>query len=138
SREQHEKISELDTVGIGTREHSYRTYPQGALAAQSLGFVNDDGDGQYGIEQQLDESLRGRPGELKAITDSRGVPLVSNPDNVVTEPESGENVTLTLDIGMQSRLEELLKAGLERTKSISGSAVIMDPNSGAIKAMANY
>lgn len=137
-KSQHEQIEKLELAGIGTREQSYRTYPQGELASQVLGFVNDEGLGQYGIEQYLDKSLRGTPGELKAITDSQGIPLVSNPDNVVTEPKPGENVTLTIDIGMQSRLEELLKKGLERSKSEHGSAIIMDPNTGAIKAMANY
>lgn len=137
-RQQHERIEQLEEPGIGTREQSYRTYPQGALAAQVLGFVNDDGLGQYGIEQHLDESLRGQPGELRAITDARGVPLVSNPDNVVTEPVPGQAVTLTIDIGMQSRLEEILQSRLERYKSQAGSVVIMDPNNGAIKAMANY
>lgn len=138
SREQAEAIEKLDIKGIGTREQSVRTYPQGNLAAQLLGFVNDDGEGQYGLEEAVNERLSGRPGELKAITDSRGVPLVSNPDNVVIEPEAGEAVTLTIDLGIQRQLEDLLKAGLERARSPSGSAIIMDPNSGAIRAMANY
>src|SRR5690606_27241884 len=135
---QHESVSKLDIPGVGTREQSYRTYPQGALAAQTLGFVNDEGEGQYGVEQFLDEMLSGKPGELKAITDAQGVPLVSNPDNVVTEPEPGRAVTLSIDIGMQQQAESLLKSGLERAKSDHGSLVIMDPNSGQIKAMANY
>jgi cell division protein FtsI/penicillin-binding protein 2 len=138
SKEQHEKIKALNATGIGTREASYRTYPQGSLAAQVLGFVNDDGNGQYGLEQAMDEQLRGKPGELKAITDSRGIPLVSNPDNVVTESENGQALTLTLDIGMQQQLEDLLKTGLDRAESQSGSAIIMNPNSGAVKALANY
>ena len=138
SEDQHNQLTALDIAGVGTREESYRTYPQGSLAAQVLGFVNEDGQGQYGFEQAYDEKLRGTPGELKAITDARGVPLVSNPDNIVTEPQSGEAVTLTLDIGMQRQLEDQLKAGLKRSKSESGSAVILDPNTGAIKAMANY
>lgn len=138
SREQHEQVNALEVAGVGTREQTYRTYPQGALAAQVLGFVNEDGQGQYGVEQYLDELLGGKPGELKAITDAKGVPLVSNPDNVVIEPERGAELTLTLDIGMQSRVEEILKTGLEQAKSDSGSVVVMDPNNGDIKAMANF
>lgn len=133
-----EKIEKLEILGIGTREQSYRTYPQGSLASQVLGFVNDEGLGQYGLEQYLDKSLSGAAGELRAITDSRGVPLVSNPDNIISEPQPGEDITLTIDIGMQSRVEDLLKAGLERSKSEEGSVVVMDANTGAIKAMANY
>ncbi len=138
NRNQHEAISKLDIAGVGTREQSYRTYPQGVLAAQTLGFVNDEGKGQYGVEQFLDEMLSGKPGELKAITDAKGVPLVSSPDNVITEPEKGQSVTLSIDIGIQQQLEDLLKSGLERAKSDHGSAVIMDPKTGKIVAMANY
>ncbi|MDQ3064781.1 MAG: penicillin-binding protein 2 [bacterium] len=138
SEEQHKQISDLDIAGIGTREASYRTYPQGNLAAQVLGFVNEDGKGQYGFEQAYDENLSGKPGELKAITDARGVPLVSSPDNIVTEAEPGSDVTLTIDLGMQRQLEEVLKAGLKRSESKSGSAIIVNPNNGDIKAMANY
>src|SRR5690606_33057550 len=54
TKEQAEKIDGLELKGVGTREESYRTYPQGQLASQVLGFVNDEGKGQYGIEQFLD------------------------------------------------------------------------------------
>jgi cell division protein FtsI/penicillin-binding protein 2 len=90
------------------------------------------------LEQALNDELKGTPGELKAITDAQGVPLAANKDNVITEPQSGDRVILTIDIGMQQRLEEILKQGLDHAKSQSGSAFIMDVNSGAIKAMANY
>lgn len=138
SSEQKEKIEELDLKGIGLREESYRTYPQGEMAASLLGFVNDEGEGKYGIEQALDEKLNGTPGELNAITDAQGVPLVTNPDNVVREAEDGERVVLTIDMSMQQQLEALLKQGLENAKSESGGAFIMDIDTGEIKAMANY
>src|SRR5690606_8581604 len=69
SKEQAERIDALEEKGIGTREQQYRTYPQGSLAANVLGFVNDEGEGKYGLEQYLDEKLRGTPGQLRAITD---------------------------------------------------------------------
>jgi cell division protein FtsI/penicillin-binding protein 2 len=124
--------------GIGTREESYRTYPQGDLAAQLLGFVNDDGEGKYGIEQAFNSDLKGKPGMLRAITDAQGVPLVSNKDNVVVDPKAGKDVVLTIDVAMQRQLEDILKDGVEKSKGKYGSAIIMDPNSGAIKAMANF
>jgi stage V sporulation protein D (sporulation-specific penicillin-binding protein) len=124
--------------GIGLREESYRTYPQGDLGAQLLGFVNDEGQGKYGIEQALNSSLKGTPGMLKAITDAQGVPLVANKDNVIVDPKAGADLTLTIDVAMQRQLEDILKAGLDHAKSKSGSAIIIDPNNGAIKAMANY
>lgn len=138
SKEQSEKIEKLAFLGIGTREESYRTYPEGSLASQVLGFVNDDGQGQYGLEQFMDERLKGVPGELRAITDVAGVPLVSSHDNIVTDPKPGEQVLLTIDVGMQRQLEDLLKTGLDRAKSSSGSALIMDVKTGALKAVANY
>jgi cell division protein FtsI (penicillin-binding protein 3) len=138
SKEQSVKLNKLNFAGIGTREQTYRTYPQGSLAAQVLGFVNDDGEGQYGLEEALDDKLAGLPGELKAITDARGVPLVSNRDNIVTDPKAGDQLQLTLDVDVQRGLEDVLKAGLEQAKSNSGSAMIMNVNTGAIVALANY
>lgn len=137
-RDQRDAIDKLELKGVGTREEVYRTYPQGGLASQTLGFVNDEGKGQYGIEEFMNDSLAGKPGELKAITDAKGVPLVSNPGNVINEPQAGRAMTLSIDIGMQQRAEEVLKTGLERSKSQIGSLLIMDPNSGKVKAMASY
>lgn len=138
TKDQKTKLDKLELKGIGTREEPQRTYPQGALAAQLLGFVNDEGTGTYGVEQFLDDQLKGTPGQLRAITDASGVPLVANPDNVITEPRSGQRTLLTIDISIQRRVEELLKAGLEAARSGSGSAVVLEANTGAIKAMANY
>lgn len=133
-----EKLDALDFKGIGTREASYRTYPQGTMAAQLLGFVNDENEGKYGLEEALNKQLQGQNGQLKAITDSQGVPLASNKDNIVTEAKAGDKLVLTIDLGMQQQVEEALKQGLERAKSDSGSALIIDAKTGAIKAMANY
>jgi len=138
SPQKHKKIDGLALKGIGTRETSYRTYPQGTLASQLLGFVNDDGQGTYGIEQALNVSLSGKPGLLKAITDANGVPLVASRDNIQLDPQAGRDVVLTVDIGMQKRLEEILKQGLDNARSASGSALILEADSGAIKAMTNW
>lgn len=137
-KDQKDKLDSLNIKGLGTRDESYRTYPQGDLAAQVLGFVNDDGQGKYGVEQSLDSELKGTDGQLKAITDASGVPLVTNKDNVVTDPKAGDKVVLTLDVSMQKQLQDILKAGLDSSHSSSGSALIMDPNTGAVKAMANF
>jgi cell division protein FtsI (penicillin-binding protein 3) len=132
------RLDDLKIKGIGTREEEYRTYPQGTLAAQILGFVNDEGDGKYGIEEAINEELKGHAGQLKAITDAQGVPLVSNGDNVVVPPRPGRRVLLTIDVAIQKQLEDILKTGLDNAKSKSGSAFIMDVNSGAVLALANY
>jgi cell division protein FtsI/penicillin-binding protein 2 len=138
SRQQQEAITDLELKGVGTKSESQRVYPQGTLAAQLLGFVNDEGEGKYGVEQFLNKDLQGKPGQLKAVTDAKGVPLVANSDNVIVDPVPGEEVVLTIDVPMQRQLETILKEGLDKAKAKSGSALIMDPNTGAIKAMANY
>lgn len=124
--------------GIGAQEQDYRTYPQGTMAAQVLGFVNAEGKGTYGIEQALNSELAGKPGELKAITDVHGVPLAANAGNISRPAVAGDDITLTLDIGVQKGVEDIIKDAYEATKAQSVSAVVMDPTTGAIKAMANY
>jgi cell division protein FtsI/penicillin-binding protein 2 len=138
SQSQNAAIEKLKLAGIGTQQQDYRTYPEGTLAAQLLGFVNNDGKGTYGIEQALNQQLAGRSGMLKAITDAAGVPLAASRDNIKVNPQPGNNVVLTVDVGMQKQLESLLKQGLDRARSASGSALIMNPNNGAIMAMANW
>jgi cell division protein FtsI/penicillin-binding protein 2 len=138
NKSQKEQIEKLELKGVGLRTEPARTYPQGALAGQILGFVNDEGKGTYGIEQFLDNDLRGKPGELKAITDVRGVPLVANGDNVRREPQAGKRTLLTIDIGMQRKVEDMLKEHVASVKAKSGSVIVMDPNTGAVKAMANF
>ncbi len=137
-KKQKERIEELEIKGVGLREQSYRTYPQGQMAANLLGFVNDEGEGRYGIEQALDKELRGKPGQLKAITDARGVPLVANRDNIIEEPRDGQRVVLTIDLSMQQHVEDYLRAGLEASKSKSGSVFVLEAKTGAVKAMASY
>lgn len=138
TRQQNEQILALKLKGIGTQEQNYRTYPQGSLAAQLLGFVNDEGQGQYGVEQALNDQLKGTPGELKAITDAQGVPLAANSDNIVVDPVPGKNVLLTVDMGLQQQVQDVLKDKVQQTKSDFGSVVVLDAHTGAVKAMAGY
>lgn len=135
---QSKQITALKFPGLGTEEQEYRTYPQGQLASQLLGFVNGNAVGQYGVEQALNKELSGTPGQLKAITDVHGVPLAASKDNIQKAPQNGDNVTLTIDMAMQSHMEQILQAEAQKTKSQLLSAIIMDPKTGQIKAMANY
>ncbi len=137
-KQQKESIDKLELKGIDTREAPQRTYPQGTLGAQVLGFVDDAGQGKYGIEEALDDQLKGMPGELKAITDARGIPLAANKDNIAKAPKNGQRVLLTIDLGMQKQLEDILKNGVEKANSKFGGAVIIEAKTGAIKAMANF
>jgi len=132
------KVLALKLPGVGTLEQDYRSYPQGTMASQLLGFVNNDGQGEYGIEQALNAQLAGRPGQLKAVTDINGVPLAANAGNLSIAPVAGDNVQLSVDVGMQAGLEKIVKAAQDRNKSKDVSAIIMDVHTGAVKAMANY
>lgn len=138
SPETTKKILALKIPGIGSQERNYRTYPQGTLASQLLGFVNDDGVGNYGIEQDLNSVLAGQKGQLRAVTDVHGIPLAANTDNLVKEPVAGSDVTLTIDLGMQTQIEQILKRAQEKFHSKKVSAVVLETQTGAVKAMANY
>lgn len=138
TKQQRDKLMSYKFAGLYSEEQDYRTYPQGQLASQLLGFVNDEGKGTYGLEQAFDKQLKGVPGELKAITDLSGVPLAASKGNVQTQPKAGKDVVLTLDLGIQQQLETILAAGAQSDKAEAVSALIMDPYTGAVKAMANY
>jgi cell division protein FtsI/penicillin-binding protein 2 len=135
--DQANRIAKLKTPGLGTQAREYRTYPQGVLAAQLLGFVNDDGKGSYGVEQALNKQLHGTAGELKAITDVHGVPLAASTGNILRPAVPGKDVTLTIDLPMQKQVEKILADSVQLTKAEGASAVVMDPNTGAVRAMAN-
>ncbi|HSX41171.1 MAG TPA: penicillin-binding protein 2 [Candidatus Saccharimonadales bacterium] len=130
-------ITSLHLRGVGMVNQDYRTYPEGSLASQALGFVNNDGDGQYGVEGFLNTELKGNPGQLNAKTDTNGVPIATT-DNVIKQPTDGTGLVLTLDRNIQSQAETFLKQGVEEVKAESGSVVVLDPDTGAVKAMANY
>lgn len=138
SEDKYNKILSLKLPGVGLQAQDYRVYPQGDLAAQLLGFVDDSGQGRYGVEQLFNDQLTGKPGLLKAITDVNGVPLAASRDNIQINPTPGDDYVLTIDLAMQRQAEDILKNSLKKIGSKSGSVVIMDPNTGAIKAMANY
>jgi cell division protein FtsI/penicillin-binding protein 2 len=138
STEQSTLIDQLELEGVGLQDAIYRTYPEGPLAAQTLGFVNDDGVGQYGVEGALDIVLAGTPGLLSAVTDVNGIPLATSEDAVILDAVNGEDVVLTIDRTIQQYVEQALAAGVERSRARAGSALVLDPNSGAVLAMANY
>jgi len=135
---QSNKILAMKVPGLGTQGLDYRVYPDGSLASQLLGFVNNSGQGEYGIEQALNKELSGTPGELKAVTDASGVPLAASKGNIDKAPTNGTNVVTSLNLSMQAQMETILKNEYIKTKSQGLSAIIMDPYTGQVKAMANY
>ena len=137
SLEEAEAVTDLDISGIGISDSYKRVYPEGTLGAQALGFVNSDGDGQYGIEGYLDESLRGVPGVFDIETDANGNPIATG-DNVQTQPIDGNDVILTIDRNIQSRVEAILEQGVDDLGAKSAHAIVMEADSGRVLSMANY
>jgi len=132
-------VNGLKLPGIFTNEKTpSRVYVQGGIAAQTLGFVNDAGEGNYGVEEYLNDQLDGVSGRVKALTDQNNVPLLATSENILIDPIDGKDIVLTIDVSMQRQVEAILKKGLENAISESGSIVILDPRSGAIRAMATY
>jgi cell division protein FtsI/penicillin-binding protein 2 len=125
---------------IFLQPRSWRIYPGGTVAAQILGFVthNDtDNHGEYGIEQQYDSLLSGKPGSLTAVTDLQGNPLAGGTNNV--QPAiPGANLMLTIDSTMESIIEQALANAVKTLAAQSGSVVVLNARTGAVVAMAGY
>jgi cell division protein FtsI/penicillin-binding protein 2 len=136
SQKQADLINQEKLPGVGMQERDRRVYPEGSLAAQVLGYVNSDGQGQYGIEQALNSELSGKAGLLKTVTDVRGIPL-SVGNNVQEPAQDGKNILLSVDRNIQSYVEQALKEGLDKVHAKHGSVIVLDPRTGQVMAMAN-
>lgn len=132
-----EKIKKLNLLGVGLINVPQRTYPEGQLASQLLGFVNSDGLGQYGVEGYLDHDLGGKPGLLNFRTDTQGNPIAIA-GSYEKPAIDGQSFVLNIDRNIQAEAEKVIKAGVEDAKAVSGSVIVVDPNTGAVKAMANF
>lgn len=137
SRKQAEMIKKESLSGVGFQAQSQRVYPEGRLASQVLGFVNNDGEGQYGVEGKLNDRLKGEDGVLQSVTDVNDVPLTIGNKNVNQPAVNGDNIALSIDRNIQAYTEQALAAGLKRTGATNGSVIVMDPQTGKVMAMAN-
>lgn len=134
---QAEMLKQLHLAGIGFDAVSQRVYPEGPLASQVLGFVDASGDGKYGFEQANDSLLKGKDGLLKTVTDIRDVPLTVSDKNISQPAVNGENMVLTIDRNIQAETEQALADGVKKSGADHASAIIMDPATGKVLAMAN-
>jgi cell division protein FtsI/penicillin-binding protein 2 len=128
-------VDELQIHGISTLPDSRRIYPQGELAAQVIGSVNDENEGLTGLEQALDDTVGGENGEQEVVHDARGEPIRFD---TLTEATTGEDLRLTIDAAIQARAEEAIAAAGEAYSAAGASAVVMDPDTGDVLAMANW
>ncbi|MDB5180018.1 MAG: putative Peptidoglycan glycosyltransferase [Candidatus Saccharibacteria bacterium] len=137
TRVQADKIKAVNLHGIGFQAVSQRVYPEGALGAQILGFVDTTGQGQYGLEGYENGVLKGVDGYLQAVTDVSNVPLTIGNDNISVPKQDGKNIVLSVDRNVQSHVESALAAGLQKNGAKKGSVLVMDPTNGKVLAMAN-
>ena len=128
-----ENLKALDFAGLGFYPEELRFYPQGPVAAQVLGYAGLDNKGLEGLERSLEGTLAGKPGSQTIVKDPFGRAL----DVVETKPETpGKNVRLTIDREIQANAEEVLQQTVREWGARAASAVVMDPHTGAILAMA--
>lgn len=114
-----------------------RIYPQGVLASQLVGQVGKDGQGIYGLEVLFDERFRGTDGwQTRVLNVDRQIQAGRKMEG--RDPIPGEDLVLTIDRNMQEVVEKALKDGVETFLAESGSAIVMDPYTGEILAMASY
>ena len=114
-----------------------RLFLQGSLASQIVGKVGFDGTGSMGMEKIYNDSLRGDEGIRVSVQDAGHREVFSRSTDVV-EAKSGMNLVLTIDRNMQEIVEKALKDGVAEFKATSASAVVVDPYTGEILAMASY
>jgi len=126
-------LQRLKLSGFGFYPEERRSYPQGSVAAQVLGYVGIDGDGLAGLELQFDHQLAGHAGQETIVKDPGGRVI----DVQQQRPERpGRDVFLTLDHSIQANAEEVLRETVQKWHAKSASAVVLDPRTGAVLAMA--
>src|SRR6478672_9239179 len=126
-------LQRLKLSGFGFYPEERRSYPQGSVAAQVLGYVGIDGDGLSGLELQFDKQLSGHAGHETIVKDPGGRVI----DVEQQRPEiPGRDVFLTLDHTIQANAEEVLRETVHKWHAKSASAIVLDPRTGAVLAMA--
>ncbi|MBI3463327.1 MAG: penicillin-binding protein 2 [Planctomycetes bacterium] len=121
---------------VGFRTELERSYPQGPLASHVVGIRDIDGVGRDGIERLFDPMLHGQTGYRVATRDARGK-LLAIPEHLIRQPQSGSSVVLTIDSVVQTYVETALDQVMADWKPVSASAIVMDPRTGEILALAN-
>jgi cell division protein FtsI (penicillin-binding protein 3) len=133
TREEAARVRELNLKGIYSQRETKRFYPKAELAAQAIGYVGLDDRGLGGIEYALDNEIKGKPGRVLLDSDARRRAFHS------TEWEGvpGKSVILTLDEKIQYITEKALQEEVDRGQAAGGVAIVQNPNTGEILALAN-
>jgi cell division protein FtsI (penicillin-binding protein 3) len=136
SADEARKVEQLGLKGIGILREPRRAYPAGSLAGQLVGFVNIDGQGVRGIEQQEQRNLRGRARTVRVERDARGRLLVSDP--ALPRDFAGGDVRLTVDSALQAEAEVALRSAIEKTGARAGVVATLDPATGDVLSLAEF
>ncbi|MBI2827843.1 MAG: transpeptidase family protein [Acidobacteria bacterium] len=128
------RVAALELEGIGFMKENRRFYPNKDLAAHVLGYVGIDNTGLNGLESAYDTLIKGRPGTVLIQTDARRRAF----SRIERPPTTGATLELTIDRYLQHVAERELRAGVEENRAAGGTAVVMDPRTGEILALANW
>lgn len=129
------KIKALGIAGIYTQEEYRRYYPEGEVAAHVIGFTNIDDHGQEGLELGYNQWLQGEPGKKWVIKDRIG--RIISDVQAVQDQRAGHDLILSIDRRVQYLAYRELLAGVQENKAHSGTAIVLDANTGEILAMVN-
>ncbi len=132
-----DRIRAWKLAGIHFVAEPKRFYPKGRLAAAVLGFVGTDAVGLAGLEHFYDRAIRGKPGELVALTDARRSRYGEAEAANSRPAEEGASLVLSLDSGVQFAAERELAEAMREHRARSGCIVVMDPENGEVLAMAS-
>jgi cell division protein FtsI (penicillin-binding protein 3) len=136
SPQEAEAVARLGIAAVGRIDEARRFYPHGQLGAHVLGFVGVDSLGLAGLERRYDKLVRGKAEEVEVSRDAHG--RVFFKGGLFERPLDGSRVELTLDVGVQTVVEQELAAGVVAAGARAGAAVVMDPHTGEVLALANY
>jgi cell division protein FtsI (penicillin-binding protein 3) len=129
------RVARLELPGIGELPDSRRTYPQGDLAAQTIGAVGDENQGLTGLEMGEDSVLHGTDGERRIVNDALGEPIRLE---TMKEASDGEDLQLTLDPAIQKETEQALGEVGETYAPKGATAIVMNPRNSQLLAIANW
>ena len=130
------KVQALGIPGLGYTKEPRRFYPQRELAAHVLGFVGTDDHGLEGLEKAFESELSGDTVKHGAIRDARGRKVMTDGFEDGTR-RIGANLELTLDRQIQYATERVLDRAVRESQGVAGSAVVLDPKTGEVLAVAN-
>jgi cell division protein FtsI (penicillin-binding protein 3) len=138
SPEQAKRVRELDLDGIGFVKESKRFYPNSEVAAHVIGFTGTDPGGLEGVEKKYDSTILGNTGFLVTERDALGRDINLKKGSEGKSGSKGSNVYLTLDKNVQYIAEKELAQAVVKNGAKGGIALVMEPDTGRVLAMANY